>query len=254
MNISSKDLINFVSKIQETEVEVILDDDFWQDISFQGFNAENIIRSLINKGGDSLSSDMCKLIAVGLQRGNNFTKFSKTMSGYEKIKPLIQKYDIKPNILSSDDRKNTITLSRIVSCFPLLAGSIIQKADGHVVRPQEISENMPIQVCFPGFASLVPLNKYNELMILHEFYLFMVAKKIANQTNRKHLSEQEMLILNRRILLGSRGKAIMSNENKIKTLKEWGLIDANDVVPKKLQVLSNHCKNQMDKIAKPEDV
>nr|DAZ87993.1 TPA_asm: hypothetical protein [Trichobi phenuili virus] len=105
---------------------------------YEGFDPNIVMRILLSKAKHEniLKRDIEHMVAIFLLRGNNINKMRESMSpmGRSLLETLVARYNIKPGV-KGQNKRTTITLSRVALCAPVSAISIMTACHATSLAP-----------------------------------------------------------------------------------------------------------------------
>lgn len=135
------------------------DIDFFNACMYQGLNNEIILRLLKSHEADDVvfRKDMVRVVLFFCQRGTNFDtiKFAQRTLDAQTVlavRNLMQKYTIKMNLAVNDNRLTTITVARVIACFPHIAAAAYGSG---LARPIVTNDDVPNHLSFPFAPALL---------------------------------------------------------------------------------------------------
>jgi hypothetical protein len=198
---SPAELINQIFQIENNDIKRIAGRNA-KFFAYDGFNAEEIIKSFMAKAatssGEDALNDLIDIVNVGLTRGNiRKDQLERThKDGKTRIEALATKYSIvlKENKNSSIKLgRDTLTFTRAVSVFPFMASKLLEcgAATSDQLGCPFGSDKLPIVMRHPGFCSLIPTSGTCGKLLFDCHCAFMISfgKKI-NPNSKKSLKEQ----------------------------------------------------------------
>lgn len=145
---------------------------FKELFEYQGFNIFAILGEMHKLAGETkfLIRDVTALISLVLLRGTNvnliMSRISKDAS--DVVSDLITKYKIQTVKNNKDMRSDTITLPRIVNCFPKIASQLAERG---FFREARTVNGMKNKYKFYGASAIIDneedFNKYLEWAIIN---------------------------------------------------------------------------------------
>lgn len=183
---TSADVDRILDLINSKDVEALKKEDYDQ-FQYQGFDPYRLLQSLMQmKDGkgisdQSFSDDVCKMVAIGLIKGNvndhNITKMSDT--GQKDLKEVMGKYSIKMGG-GRGQSAEVITFPRVMATFPHVAVKLTKVLGGKQYRGGpfqsfELPDVMMVQV----FPSVIPTDLEKSVK---EFFLIASLCYALDQT------------------------------------------------------------------------
>lgn len=176
------------------------------DFSFQGYNPEitySVMRSKCNTD-EELNKDVTGMLLWFANRGSNVDEnkiADKTdVDTANAMRPLFDKYDVLSTLEGNKDGSKAITLQRVVSAFPQVAGFIIYKSGGNNLMENNVV-GLPDYLAFSAGGSLIPRDR-TDLMDLWEEWAYNFdeavrnVSKSANKDNGGNLANYVSAVLN----------------------------------------------------------
>lgn len=162
---SSADIDRILDLINTKDVEALKKEDYEQ-FQYQGFDPYRLLQALIqmkegkNVNDQSFADDVCKMVAIGLIKGNvndhNLTKMSD--GGQKDLKDLMERYSMKKGG-GRNQAADVITFPRVMATFPDIAVRMTKVIGGKEFRGGPfLSHNLPDVMKVQVFPSVIPMS------------------------------------------------------------------------------------------------
>ncbi|API68903.1 nucleocapsid protein [Urucuri virus] len=202
-----------------------------EDFAYQGFDANNVMRLLVERGGNSWKDDARKMIVLCLTRGNKPNKMIEKMSetGKATVKQLIAKYSLR----TGNPGRNELTLSRVCTAlagWTCQAAVVVQDYLPVTGRTMDnYSANYPRPMMHPSFAGLIDRTLEDSVMeeIVDAHCLFMVEFSKTINPNTRSLSSAEVLKTFQQPMRAAINSNFLTSAQRRGFLIELGIINEN---------------------------
>lgn len=162
---TSTDIDRILDLINKADIDALKKEEFDQ-FQYQGFDPYRLLQSLIQmKDGKSISDqmfsdDVCKMVAIGLIKGNvndhNITKMSDP--GQKELKELMERYSMKRGG-GKGQAADVITFPRVMATFPDIAVKLTNVIGGKEYRGGPFqSFVLPTVMLVQVFPSVIPID------------------------------------------------------------------------------------------------
>lgn len=199
-------------------------------IAYKGFDPSAVFAIICSKigGNEKWVNDICLMVQIGLERGNNVDKMMKSKDG--KFLEMLRRFKTDYNLVSSAKGNNkAITLSRICIVFPHLACLYMTKWKNPTVSyniMNDMVRGYPKQLMTRFFAGLIPTENDSGILklinahLLHQYEYTRIV--IVDKTKLTH---QYIMKIITEYLDIARTDSIVPIEMQKKYLKDWGLYE-----------------------------
>ncbi|AEL29691.1 nucleocapsid protein [Uriurana virus] len=207
-----------------------------EDFAYQGFDAAQVLKLLMERGGDNWKEDARKMIILSLTRGNKPSKMIERMSesGKKTVTALVDKYKLK----SGNPGRNDLTLSRVATSlagWTCQAASVVQDylpVPGSVM--DGISQNYPRAMMHPSFAGLIdpnlPKKTSDDLVAAHSLFMVQFSKTI--NPSLRAAKKEDVALTFHQPMLAAINSSFLSGSQRRSFLKSLAVVNENlEVVP-----------------------
>jgi len=189
-------------------------EELFDDLKYTGYNpkAFRMILAKIETDPLILKEDIKIMIAIGLERGTRWERALLKMSnsGIQKVNHVASKY----RLISSKPKSDTeITISRVMSAYPLTVSRLLKQGKGRIVG--DIPEGLPIALCHAAGASLIPKSDIQLYILWKEW-----RQNFSSVVNVRTPRDLDAESVYDRIIWDS---PLYSNLDRLKALKSIGV-------------------------------
>ncbi|QCI62733.1 nucleoprotein [Cacao virus] len=202
-----------------------------EDFAYQGFDAGEVIKALVEKGKNDWKQDARKMIILSLTRGNKPSKMTERMSdaGKSTVNALVKRYNLK----SGNPGRKDLTLSRIATAlagWTCQAAPIVQDYLPVTGKSMDLlSNNYPRQMMHPCFSGLIdptlPKNTVDNLSFAHCLYMTQFSKTI--NPSLRGLSKSEVVSSFSQPMNAAINSSFLSSDQRRSFLDTLGLLNKN---------------------------